>query len=122
MNTDFKGGIILCKSCLFINSVFTSAKIDSYLNYMPVLMLLREIEKQKRIQMVAGDCPIEDTLAHIENETHYTIRHYFFCEECEQFFLIGACIRGAPVYKNLNTLKNEDLEKTLWGRCGKLFQ
>jgi len=112
----------LCKLCSFVNAVFEGAKSDSVQSYLPVLMLLQELENQKRLQLVAGDCPVDDTRSHLEHETHYTIHHYFKCVDCGQYFLTGACIRGEPVYKSLKTLENEKLDKILWGKCGALFQ
>lgn len=112
----------MCKTCDFIKSVFTAAKNEPHHNYMPLLMMLKEIERQKRIVLVAGDCPIEDVLYHLDKELHYTVRHYFKCKSCNQFLFIGACIRGTPIFETLNTLENKNFEKILWGKTGTLFE
>lgn len=116
----------MCDICYFISSVFEAARKEKLHAYMPVLMLLRELEKQKQIVLFAGDCPIDEVSFHLGEERHYTIKHYFKCVthsrfSNDQFFLIGACIRGFPLFQVLDTLKNENLPDTLWGRTGSMF-
>ncbi len=89
---------------------------------MPLLMMLKEMESQKRIELFAGDCPIEDVLDHLGSELHYTVCHYFKCKACGKFIFIGACIRGTPIFNTLNTLEDIDLDNILWGKIGTLFE
>lgn len=113
---------IVCETCEFIKSVFIAARNEPHYNYMPVLMMLKEIEIQKRIELFAGDCPIEDVSYHLDRELHFTVRHYFKCKSCGQFLFVGACIRGTPIFKTLNSLENENFENVLWGKAGILFE
>lgn len=112
----------MCRNCEFIGSVFGSAIKDPHRNYSPVLMLLKELEEQGRIELYAGDCPVSEAKEHLERELHYTVCNYFKCKTCEKFIYIGACIRGTPKFKMLETLKEEKFERLLWGQAGTFFR
>jgi len=102
--------------------MFENANLDANDKYAHVIMLLKAAEEQNEIQLIAGDCPIDEVFAHMEQEEHYTISHYFQCKFCSKYFFIGACIRGYPIYKILDALENERIESMLWGRCGLWFE
>lgn len=78
--------------------------------------------KQGRIELYAGDCPIDEVEKNLIDEEHYTIQHYFKCRNCNQYFYIGACVRGMPVFKIVDNIKTIDFNKMLWGRYGTHFQ
>ena len=118
---------VICKTCEFIRDVFEAAKKDAHHTYGPVIMLLKEMEEQKRIELFAGDCPIDETSRHLNEEIHFTVRHYFKCTSHERhygerYFFIGACVRGAPMFKILDSLAGENLANVLWGKTGVLFE
>ena len=111
----------MCLNCDFINSVFISAQKNPVPNYMPVLSLLDQIEKQGRISLFAGDCLLNETHEHLMNELHYTVCHYFQCNTCKKYIFIGACIRGTPIYELRDDLENENIDKRIWGKVGTYF-
>ena len=118
---------VICSTCEFIQDVFEAAKKDAHYTYGPVVMLLREMEQQQRIELFAGDCPIDEISSHLNAEIHFTVRHYFKCTSHERhygerYFYIGACIRGAPIFNILDNLAGENLTTSLWGKIGTLFQ
>lgn len=111
----------MCKACDFIGAVFVAAKEDSHMNYAPVVSMLKEMETQKRIELFAGDCLIDEAHEALEDEKHWTVCHYFRCANCRQFIFTGVYIRGIPIFKMIDSLLNVDLEKMLWGREGTYF-
>lgn len=111
----------MCKTCNFIDVIFNSAKFDAHSNYYPILKLLEQIEKQKRIELIAGDCFIEEVPEVLFREEHYTVCHYFKCSNCDTYIFIGACIRGTPIFKLLNKI-DSDFPKLLWGTVGSYFE
>lgn len=80
------------------------------------------MEDNKVIELYAGDCKLSETINVLYEEKHYTVCHYFKCNECEQMFFIGACIRGTPIYKQINNIMEEKVEKLLWGKEGTKFE
>jgi hypothetical protein len=118
---------VICKTCNFIQEVFEAAKKDAHYTYGPVIMLLKEMELQKRIELFASDCPIDEISHHLNEEIHFAVRHYFKCtsheRHCgERYFFIGACVRGTPTFKILDSLADENLANVLWGKTGVLFE
>ena len=111
----------MCKSCLFLNTLFSEAGKSKSCDYSSFMSHLNTLEAQDQLQLVAGDCPIKDATTYLECEEHYAISHYVQCKCCNQYFFVGACIRGTPKYKVLDTLNNKDIERMLWGRCGTWF-
>ncbi|KGX84156.1 hypothetical protein [Pontibacillus marinus] len=112
----------MCGNCFILTELFKTADSNPHQNYFPILALLKEMNKQSRIDLFAGDCPLEEVERHLSEEKHYTIQHYFKCVDCNQYFLIGACIRGMPIYKCLDDLKDLKVKSTLWGSCGSIFE
>ena len=73
------------------------------------------------MELFAGDCLLEDTDSVLDAEQHYTVCHYMRCRSCEAIYLIGACIRGRPIYRRVEDIKKENLDNRLWGRCGTYY-
>ena len=112
---------ILCDKCYILTELFKAAESNSHQNYIPTLSFINEMIKQGRIELYAGDCPIEEVKKNLNDETHYTICHYFMCKGCNHYYFIGACIRGTPVYKTIDSIKNVNFDNMLWGRYGALY-
>ena len=118
---------VICKTCEFIRDVFEAAKKDAHDTYWPVVALLKDMEQQGRIELFAGDCPIDEIGQHLNEEIHFSVCHYFKCTSHERYygekyFFIGACVRGTPIFKVLNSLDGENLTNILWGKTGVLFE
>ena len=111
----------MCTTCDFIDAVFLSAQEDRHFTYVPVLTMLFEIEKQGRIDLIAGDCLSDQLHTVNEVEVQLTVCHYFKCRTCKKYFFIGSYIRGTPTFRSLTTLKNEHLDKKIWGKFGLYF-
>ena len=54
-------------------------------------------------------------------EQHYTVCHYMQCRSCGALYFVGACIRGAPVFRQVADIGKENLDTRLWGRCGTYY-
>lgn len=93
----------------------------AYRQYDQILRALTERERQGCMELYAGDCPLEDTDAVLDAEQHYTVCHYVRCRRCGALYLLGACVRGAPVFRQVADLRKENLTTRLWGRCGSYF-
>lgn len=111
----------MCETCSFVETVFKAAKSNPHWNYSPVLALLGKMEEQGRIVLAAGDCPIDETASVLNSEMHYTVVHYFQCNECGKYFFIGACIRGTPIFDSLEYLEPEKINRQVWGKLGTFF-
>lgn len=111
----------MCGICSDISSMFLNAVGDNVSEYIKIIDRLQIEYDSNHLWIIAGDCPLSDAAKYLENEEHYTISHYLQCRECSQYFFVGACIRGIPVYKLLETLDNENIESKLWGQFGKRF-
>jgi hypothetical protein len=112
----------MCQQCSVLKKLFEAAGSNSHYNYIPTLAFINEMVKQGRLELYAGDCPIEDVKEHLFKELHYTICHYFKCKSCNIYFFIGACIRGAPIYRIMKDINSENIDKLLWGKYGILFK
>lgn len=93
----------------------------SYRQYDQLLQKLMELERQGNVELFAGDCPLEDTNTVLEAEQHYTVCHYMRCRSCGALYFVGACIRGAPVFRQVADIRKENLDTRLWGRCGTYY-
>jgi len=111
----------MCKTCDFIENVLVSARQDPHYNYVPVLKLMFEIERQKRVDLFAGDCLPDQLNNFLGDETHLTLCHYFKCSTCKRYFFVGFYIRGTPIFESSSNLKNVNLDKRIWGKHGKYF-
>ena len=112
----------MCKKCSIINALFDAAGDNPHTNYKPTIMFLDGMEKNEVIELYAGDCQLSDTLSVLYEEKHYTVCHYLKCRECGKVFFIGACIRGTPIYKKIDDIDREHLDKLLWGKQGTMFE
>ena len=112
----------MCENCYVLKELFEAAESNSHQNYIPTLACINVLLNQGVIELFAGDCPLEEVEKHLCDEIHYTVCHYFRCKNCSQYFFIGACVRGTPIYKTLVNLKNENLENMLWGCYGVLYE
>lgn len=107
-----------CPSCV---SLSAQAGINSHCQYHQLLRELMEQERQGLIELFAGDCPLEDANAVLEAERHFTVCHYMRCRDCGAIYFVGACIRGTPVFRQVEDVKKENLDNRLWGRCGTYY-
>lgn len=112
---------ISCPSCALLTAQMKKASGDSYRQYGQILQKLMELEQQGKMELFAGDCPLGDTDTVLEDEQHYTVCQYMRCRSCGTIYFIGACIRGAPVYRKVENLQKENLDTRLWGRYGTYF-
>ena len=86
---------------------------DPHRQYDRILRELMELERQGRMELFAGDCPLEDTGAVLDAEQHYTVCHYVRCRRCGALYFVGACIRGRPVFRQVDDIKKENLNTRL---------
>ncbi|MDQ0088594.1 hypothetical protein J2T12_002000 [Paenibacillus anaericanus] len=111
----------MCKSCFVLRELFTAAISDAHQNYIPTISFIKEMIKQQRLELYAGDCPLEEVARHLSEEIHYTVRHYLRCKSCNHYFFIGACIRGTPIYKTIESINDVNV-KNMWGNYGSLYE
>ena len=107
-----------CLSCGPLAAQMKKANGGSYRQYDRILRGFMELERQSVMELFAGDCPLEDTGAVLDAERHYTVCHYLRCRSCGTLYFVGACIRGAPVFRQVADIRKENLDTRLWGRCG----
>ena len=112
---------ITCPFCGSLASQIKGALNASYRQYDQILCKLMELEQQGCMELFAGDCPLEDTDAVLNAEQHYTVCHYLRCRRCGALYFVGACIRGTPVFRQVEDIGKENLSTRLWGRCGTYF-
>ena len=111
----------MCDKCYILVKIFEAADSNPHSNYLPIISFIEKMIHQERLELYAGDCPIEEVQRILMEESHYTIRHYLKCKTCNQHFLIGACIRGTPVYRIIDKISGENIDN-LWGRYGIYFR
>lgn len=109
--------MLICPSCGQLAAQMKEASGGSYRQYDQLLQKLMELERQGDMELYAGDCPLEDTSAVLDAEQHYTVCHYMRCRSCGTPYFVGACIRGAPVFRQVADIRKENLNIRLWGRC-----
>ena len=109
---------LICPSCGLLSTQMKEADDGSYRQYDQILQKFMGLERQGVMELFAGDCPLEDTNAVLEAEQHYTVCHYIRCRSCGALYFMGACIRGAPVFRQVEDIKKENMDIRLWGRCG----
>lgn len=59
--------------------------------------LMQEL-RAKNVSYLKGDCPLDDTIDHISNETRFAIIQNFLCT-CGTRIEWGVCIRGEPLLR-----------------------
>jgi len=67
-------------------------------NWQPIFEDLVRGTKEGHFDYLEGDCPLEDTVDHICNETRFSVIQNFRCE-CGSRVEWGVCIRGTPLLK-----------------------
>lgn len=110
-----------CPSCGPLAARINEAKLDPHRQYAPMIKDLTALEQRGIIELLAGDCPLEDTLEVLTAERHYTVCHYLRCRSCGAIYFIGACIRGNPVYRRVENMAEENADFRLCGRCGSCY-
>ena len=110
-----------CPSCGQLAAQMKEDSSISHRQYDQLLQKLMELERQGDMELFAGDCPLEDTGAVLDAEQHYTACHYMQCRSCGALYFVGACIRGAPVFRQVADIRKENLDTRLWGRCGTYY-
>lgn len=110
-----------CLSCSLLMTQMKETSSDSYHQYSLILHTLIEWERKGGMELFAGDCPLEDADAVLDAEQHYTVCHYMQCRSCGSLYFVGACIRGMPVFRQVEDIKKENLDTRLWGRCGTCY-
>ena len=108
-------------SCGRVGGHMKEASSISHRQYDQLLQKLMELERQGDMELYAGDCPLEDTSAGLDAEQHYTVCPYMQYCSCGALYFVGACIRGAPVFRQVEDIRNENLDTRLWGRCGTYY-
>lgn len=111
--------------CLFCNELkesFEQASTSNRDRYTDVIRLMQELEFQNLIELYAGDCPLSKASMLLEQEDHYTISHFVRCKQCGQLYFLGACIRGKPKYRVIESSMNEDLFSIIWGNVGVRYE
>jgi hypothetical protein len=106
----------MCENCYVLKELFKAAESNSHQNYIPALAFIKEMVNQRRIE-----CPLEEVEKYLSEEIHYTIRHFFRCRSCQQYFFIGACIRGMPVYEVIDKISKVNIDN-MWGKYGILYK
>ena len=112
---------ITCPFCGSLAAQIKRSPNGSYRQYDQILCKLMELERQGCMELFAGDCPLEATDAVLNAEQHYTVCHYLRCRRCGALYFVGACIRGTPVFRQVEDIGKENLSTRLWGRCGTYF-
>ena len=112
---------LVCPSCGQLAAQMKEDGSISHRQYDQLLQKLMELEQQGDMELFAGDCPLEDTGAVLDTEQHYTACHYMQCRSCGALYFAGACIRGAPVFRQVADIRKENLDTRLWGRCGTYY-
>lgn len=110
-----------CTCCGPLAAQMKEANGNASRRYGAILRNLMERERQGEMELFAGDCPLEDTVAVLDAEQHYTVCHYMRCRRCGALYFVGACIRGTPVFRQVSDITKENPGTRLWGRCGTLF-
>lgn len=98
-----------CPSCGQMAAQMKENSSISYRQYNQLLQKLMELERQGDMELYAGDCPLESTGAVLDAEQHYTICHYMQCRSCGALYFVGACVRGAPVFRQV-----ADIKRKIW--------
>lgn len=111
----------MCKNCRIIEGTFQAATSNPHMNYEPVYYLLSEMIRQKRLKIYAGDCIFDEALSILSMERHYTVSFYLECTSCYKVFFYGACIRGTPIYEQVDNINKEKIERLIWGKEGTYF-
>lgn len=110
-----------CLSCGQMAKQTREASGGFYRQYNQILRRLIELERQGDMELYAGDCPLEDTGAVLDTEKHYTVCHYMQCRRRGALYFVGACIRGAPVFRQVENIAEENLNTLLRGHTGRAF-
>lgn len=96
-----------CPSCGQLAAQMKEDGSISHRQYDQLLQKLMELEQQGDMELFAGDCPLADTGAVLGAEQHYTVCHYMQCRSCGALYFVGACIRGAPVFRQVADIRKE---------------
>lgn len=107
-----------CLSCGPSEAQMKEAGGGFYRQYDQTLPKFMELERQGVMELFAGDCLLEDTDAVLDAERHDTVCRYLRRRSCGAPYFVGAYIRGAPVFRQVEDIRKEGLNTRLWGRCG----
>ena len=108
-----------CPSCGQLTAQMKEDSSISHRQYDQLLQKLMELERQGDMELYAGDCPLEDAARCWTLSS--TVCHYMQCRSCGALYFVGACIRGAPVFRQVADIGKENLDTRLWGRCGTYY-
>lgn len=112
----------LCGNCDIVNKTFLGATTNPHRNLVPVYHLLAAVVAEKRLEIYAGDCSFEEMLEVLDEEKHYTVCFYLRCPQCGEMFFFGACIRGTPIYRQIENVGKENIDNLIWGKEGIYFR
>lgn len=110
-----------CPACAPLAQCIRKARRNPHQGYDSVIQTAAELAADGSIELLAGDCPLEEADEVLRQEKHYTVCHYLRCRSCGAVYFVGACIRGQPIFRREEPLDHEKLSRLLWGRCGSYF-
>lgn len=110
-----------CPDCSAFHRLLTAKVRDPWKKYNQAKTAAMELISQGKLELFAGDCPLEDASSVLNSEQYFTVCHYLRCKACGNLYYVGACIRGKPVFRRVTDLDEERIGFRLWGRCGSYF-
>jgi len=104
------------------DAIDTSPKGETE-SYTDVAKRLADAASSGSMELLAGDCELNDVWDVVDSDEHFSVSHLFRCIQCDETYFIGVCIRGAPIYKHgVPVPEPEALKNLYWGRLGLLFK
>lgn len=82
---------------------------------------MSDLIRDEKLAVYAGDCYFEDMESVLNEERHFTVSFYLRCIACDSFYFFGDCIRGKPIYRKIDDISSEKIDKKLWGYRGEYF-
>lgn len=109
----------MCEICESIQQLFNSRK-NSFEKYQLIMRSLTKLEQKGLVELYAGDCLLSEALDVLKQERHYTVCHYVKCQ-CENYYFIGACVRGTPKYHLIHQINESEINRKIWGKHGTYY-
>ena len=82
----------------------------------------RDLVDQGTLELLAGDCRLEDADGGLASEQHLTVCHYLRCKSCGNLYFVSACIRGKPDFRRVTDQDTARIAFRLWARSGTIFE
>lgn len=86
-------------ACALCEGTPEKAGASGEIDYLGTLGRVRDRIAAGDLDLLKGDCALDRIEEILRDESRFAVTHVFRCARCRAEWLLGACIRGVPIWR-----------------------